>query len=172
MRHFRAVAEPVATDNFAELRDIVLDGVLPAPSALEDTAGEISTFKDRYDRQLRSFRRRIEREVRDLGRIQDEVERAVRVRDVQSDLGEEIEDLTARMHEQGWREVTHGSLSALAVLAPVAAAAVTGEPLAALLGVPALAETAFELLRPSGHVGDQTLAYAALAQRVWGQAEG
>ena len=150
------------------LRATVLEGILPAP-AEGVGASELARFKSHYADLLHRFRGRIESLVVDVAATHDLVSRTERLHLIRDELGDEIEELGARMRESRWPRIVFGTFCGLLASAmPGAAALATGNIPVAGAAVPGLLKaiySAFSGSRRQSEIMRSPLAYAALAQK-------
>jgi hypothetical protein len=149
------------------LRLPVLEGVLPAPERPVDVR-ELATFKDEHGALLRRFRTRIEGELVDVALIPDEEARTVKLRRLQDELADEIDEVTARMRERAWPRLVFGTLCGVVAAAiPVVGAVASGAALGAAAALPAFVSAVYAAqagTRPRAVLEREPLAYAALAR--------
>jgi hypothetical protein len=102
----------------SSFRTEILDSILPVPSKAIP-ARKILRFKDRYGRELRKFRRRIEREVIQLAQITEEPYRN-RQRDLfLQEAREEMIQIKDAMDRKGWKARLDRFVSLIAPLHPI-----------------------------------------------------
>jgi hypothetical protein len=150
-----------------ELRDSVLEAILPAPDS-PLPAFEIADFKEHHGDRLVAFRREVERRLRHVAVTSDEEERARRLQLLRDELAEDVDEISARIRESnpGVRVSRHTLAAISSVALPAVTAAAGRDWLAATASLPALLLACQSLRgRSDPEVLDQPLAYAAIAQR-------
>ncbi|WP_157698824.1 hypothetical protein [Geobacter sp. DSM 9736] len=149
-------------------RKVILEGVLPSPtSAIQP--GRLAEFKAKYGRELKAFRREIEKQVSEIATIENEDARIYRLDHTKGDLQEMVEEISSRMtEEKKWPTVTFGDFCAIAGSAVSGYKAILDKDLA--FGLVAagfgLAPAVFNAFKGSSvTLEDKPLAYAAIARR-------
>lgn len=91
------------------IRELVLRGILPAPSDAVAPAG-LAEFKARHGRELRDFRREIEGHVSQWSLIENNADRALAVDDGVRELRERVNEVSELMRRAQWPRLDFGGL--------------------------------------------------------------
>jgi len=156
-------------DRKASVRETVLEGILPGPTGPVDPP-RLAEFKEKYQAELRLFRREVEERISELSVIDDARARAARVLDATEYLRGAVDELAARIKEQkGWPKLDFGTLCALGAAGATSmdvmtAAGGSWAVAGASIGLAGVVYNAFQ--RPT--LKDRPLAYAALARELGG----
>lgn len=160
---------PFATElpgKLGQARHEVLDVALPFPRSSDLTARKLAKFKERHHDALRSFRHLIESSLLDVALIENEDVRRRKLDQLKEEIATQVEELTARIQERGWR--TDPTATVLQVLSPAGAPAVallTGHPALAAGGVPGVLLAGYLAGRRSkSALRSSPLAFAALME--------
>lgn len=154
----RRLASVVAPEERIErplhmLRLEVLEDVLPGPRHVLSVP-EIARFKDKHGKQLRKFRRSIEKELTIIAAISDPQLRKRQMGLLKEELGEEIEDIQSKLSKSKVPDLVFGRLCAVLGEIPLIGA------------VPGLIHAIYEALGPSEPANTNSpLAYAAYARQ-------
>ena len=158
---FLGHAENEHGDCKLKIRQLLLSGILPAPSRQLE-ASQLLDFKERYKEELRRFRTQVEDRVSELTVIEDEELQKMRLKDITANFQETIDEIAARMKEQSnWPRLDFGTLCVVVgsgISAQNWKIGVTGAILS-------LAPAVYNAFRGSNiDLHDKPLAYAALAR--------
>jgi hypothetical protein len=108
--------KPFAMPGFADRHyQAILEIALPAP-AVDTSPKDLATFKERHHHELRSFRNHIETSLLNIAVLDDPDVRRKRLALLKDGLAIQLDELSARMRERGWRSGT--VLTLLQVVSP------------------------------------------------------
>ena len=150
------------------IRTEILADILPAP-APPIVPADLAKFKEAHWDQLVSFRTAVEQCIVSAAAIDDPRLRAEKVELTRRELKGQLEEITRRMRERGWRRIGAGALVAIAASAlTLGDAVVTGGTLTLAgnsLGLVSAVYGAFQGTRTPSELLGRPMAYAALARR-------
>ena len=112
---FLGHAENEHGDSKLKIRQLLLSGILPAPSKQLE-ASQLLDFKEHYKPELRRFRIQVENRVSELAAIEDDELQKMRMKDITANFRETIDEIAARMKEQkNWPRLDFGTFCAVVV---------------------------------------------------------
>lgn len=165
-----SVAEPATrgfAESLAELRMPLLEAILPGPvEAIEPS--KMKRFKKQHEKLLADFRVAVDAALVGAAKEDDPAARSLLLTRAKQELGAGVDDVSAAMHQSGWKSI---GLGIMAVAVPVAVSAVTGDVITLAGALPGLAYSAHGVrLGRISHdrALGKPLAYAAIAQTRFG----
>ncbi|KYZ77792.1 hypothetical protein AXX12_17150 [Anaerosporomusa subterranea] len=150
--------------NRSRLRARVLEDILPAPTMIEDFR-EILEFKEKYNDELKRFRKRIERF---LGSIEELPFREAneKIEGFIEDVSEEKDELARRMGENGLPKVTFETICTVGSIgSSIADGVMNSNPYSLASGAFGVAQFWEKLKNQFRNNRSHSMAYAVYAQR-------